>query len=411
MAISIIKGFTATDLFNGSPVTTSYLSAHNSTIIKWTTDSGKTISSGEIWFNGALKFTELIPIGSLCEFDCMEVVKSLFGLFDDTMDYQVSDVVKYDANLFKQHSIRLKLNFTDTTSEYVDVYGKFLRSVRQHIDLSNGMYYFTPDGTPEKFANVLLNAPRKKEYFAQQIKIFKGYPMDISFIAPTANNYLQFVLYNQTQSLAGNGTYTITTPSGARTNKEVQRFILSDGYALCDILSTYPAITKGYLQIDHRVSDVGALTNLFSFGFEIVDECGVYVKWMNRQGAWSYWLFNKNSRNIINSKTRGTALHNAGLLSYSADEFNLGFDVDEKIQLATQNIERWELDHILDLASSPCIYMYMKPKGTLAYQNGNSDVWLKITDVSNFKYVIKKETNKFSIGFELNLPKIYTQTL
>ena len=407
MAISIIKGFTATDTFNGASVSTSYLSAHNSIVVKWATDSGKTIESGEIWFNGTLKFTELIPINNQCEFDCMEVIKTLFGLFDDATEYQVSDIVKYDANLFKLHSIRLKLNFTDTTSEYIDVDGKFLRSVRQHTDMSNGMYYYTPDGTPEKFANILLNAPRKKEYFAQQIKIFKGYPMDISFIAPTANSYMQFSIYNNSQIYSGSIGVTIPVSAIDRSNKEVERVILSDGAALCDILSTYSAITKGYLQIDHRVSNVGAITNLFSFGFEIIDECGVYLKWMNRQGAWSYWLFNKNTRNIINSKSRGATMHNAGQLSYSTDEFNIGFDVDEKLQVTTQNLERWELEHIIDLSSSPCVYLYMKPKGTIAYPNA----WLKVTNITNFKYVIKKETNKFSIGFELDLPKIYTQTL
>ena len=177
------------------------------------------------------------------------------------------------------------------------------------------------------------------------------------------------------------------------------------------MLVANPAIKNGYFQIDHRVSNVGAVTNLYSFAFDIVDECGVYIKWLNSCGGWSYWLFNKNTRNLITTKAKGTINSNAGQLGYSADEKNIGFDSDEKLQVVTQGVEKWTLEQLLDIPTSPCVYLYLKPRGVWAYENGNSDVWLKLPSISNFKYSKKAESTLYNIGFEFQLPKIYTQTL
>jgi hypothetical protein len=411
MAVQIVKDLTAADIYNGASVFTDYLAGYNSTVVKWSTTTIKTIKTGEIWFNGTLKFVDLIPLNNVVEFDCYEVIKTLFGSFDDFISYQTSDTIKYDGNLFNLHSVKLVVNYTDNTSENVDITGKFTRAVRQHTDMSNGMFYFTGAGAYPPFANLLMKAPSKKDFFTQRIRIFKGYPIDISFIGPTANNYLVFILYNNTMGLTGYDNYTITVPSGSRTNKHVQRIILSDGLNLHSLLAAHPAITKGYFQIDHRVSNVGALTNLYSFAFDIVDECGVYIKWLNSCGGWSYWLFNKNTRNLISTKAKGTISSNAGQLGYAADEKNIGFDSEEKLQVVTQGVEKWELEQLLDIATSPCVYLYLKPRSVWAYENGNSDVWLKLPTISNFKYSKKAESTLYNIGFEFQLPKIYTQTL
>lgn len=411
MAVLISKDLTAADIYNGSSVFTDYLAGYNSTIVRWGTTLAKTIKTGEIWFNISMKFVDLVPLNNVVEFDCYEVIKTLFGSFDDFLSYQTSEVIKYDGNLFNLHAVKLVVNYTDNTSENVDITGKFTRAVRQHTDMSNGMFYFTGAGPYPHFTNLLMKAPRKKDWFTQQIRIFKGYPLDVSLIGPTANNYLNFTLYNNVTGLVGNSGYTITVPGGSRTNKEVQRIVLSDGMNLHSLLAANPGVTKGYLQIDHLVSDVGAITNLYSFAFDIADECGVYIKWINSCGGWSYWLFNKNTRNLITTKAKGTINSNAGQLGYNADEKNIGFDSDEKLQVVTQGVEKWTLDQLLDIPTSPCVYLYLKPRGVWAYENGNSDVWLKLPTISNFKYSLKAESTLYNIGFEFQLPKIYTQTL
>lgn len=411
MGVSIIKGFTASDLFNGASVTTNYLAGYNSTIVKWTTDTAKTIKTGEIWFNGTIKFVDLIPIAGLLEFDCIEVIKSLFGNFNDFIDYQISDLVKYDGNLFKLVDVRFKVNYTDTTDDYIDVTAKFLRSVRQHTDRSNGMYYFTSAGSTNGQTNFLQTCQKSKSYYNQSLKIFKGYPQDISLLAPTANNLLSFAIHTKTGTYVGTVDENITVVSGARTNKEVQRIVLSDGQDLRSVFNTYSALAEGKMQIMHRPDNVSFPTDIYSFNYEIVDECGYYLKWINPCGGFSYWLFNKSSRNIISTKNKGTVSVNAGQLGYNADELNIGVDASEKLQLTAQNIEPEFINHLLEIANSPCVYLYMKPKGSLAYANGNSDVWLKIPQVIDFKYTKKSETNRYQIGFELDLPKIYTQTL
>ena len=192
MAVLISKDLTAADIYNGSSVFTDYLAGYNSTIVRWGTTLAKTIKTGEIWFNISMKFVDLVPLNNVVEFDCYEVIKTLFGSFDDFLSYQTSEVIKYDGNLFNLHAVKLVVNYTDNTSENVDITGKFTRAVRQHTDMSNGMFYFTGDGPYPHFTNLLMKAPRKKDWFTQQIRIFKGYPLDVSLIFLLSQHFPNF---------------------------------------------------------------------------------------------------------------------------------------------------------------------------------------------------------------------------
>lgn len=375
---------------------------------------------GEIWFNGIYKFVDLTADSdNNIEFDIKEVVKTIFGKFDDTTTYQNSDIVKFDANLFLKLQIKLRIVFTDpgtATDEELDTVSYITRAVRQHTDLyKTSMFFYEPNrifnlSTSDAKTLALIRNGVKSTAYSQHLRIFKGFPIDISVIAEYTNDQLFFALNRMDGITLNYLSKTITTPLPDKTDKYIQRVILADGQNLHDVFTPVANFKKGKLNII-STKDFGTKDSQYTFLLDLVDECGIYIKWLNGCGGWSYWLFNKQHRIVHSSKSLGTINNNAGQLSYASDELNLGFDADKKLQVVAQYLEPWALEQLLDISVSPCLYVYMKPKGSLAYTNGDTDVWLKIPSITDFKMTEQSEAKNHKVSFEFQLPKIYTQTL
>ena len=90
-------------------------------------------------------------------------------------------------------------------------------------------YLLATPGTGSELARALMPTGINKDQFTQRLKIFKGYPQDISIITKPTHNNLQFTLFPVTGSSLGFENRTIAVSSGLRTDKWVQRVILSDG--------------------------------------------------------------------------------------------------------------------------------------------------------------------------------------
>lgn len=412
MSVTVIKQIAREVDFAGNTRDSYFAAAYNNNYFEWT-GTGAGIKDGEIWFNGTVKFTKLQGIGGNFKFNVIEYIKSLFGYFDDTSVYQYSDVVVFESNLSKVVSVKLVVNYDDDSSDEIDLTAYFIPAVRQHWDyLKTSMYLYESDyllATPmsgSEFCRALMPTGVAKNLFSQRLRIYKGYPQDITIITKPLHDNLQFTLFPITGSALGYENRTITVADGDRTNKWAQRVILSDGVDTLAILSTYPQ-TKGRMQIGSSADSGTGPTSIFTFTYEIIDECGTYVKWRNAAGGWSYWLFNKNTRSLIDAKSRGTVNINDGDLSFNSDEENLGVDATEKVQFMAQNLDKTDYDYLIDLSTSPCVYLYMEPKGTKM----NAYSWLKLPQISNFKYSKKPESQRYSIGFEFSVPKTFTQTL
>ena len=336
MSVTVIKQIAREVEFAGNTRDSYFAAAYNNNYFEWT-GTGAGIKDGEIWFNGTVKFTKLQGIGGNFKFNVIEYIKSLFGYFDDTSVYQYSDVVVFESNLSKVVSVKLVVNYDDDSSDEIDLTAYFIPAVRQHWDyLKTSMYLHESDyllATPmsgSEFCRALMPTGVAKNLFSQRLRIYKGYPQDITIITKPLHDNLQFTLFPITGSALGYENRTITVADGDRTNKWAQRVILSDGVDTLAILSTYPQ-TKGRMQIGSSADSGTGPTSIFTFTYEMIDECGTYVKWRNAAGGWSYWLFNKNTRSLIDAKSRGTVNINDGDLSFNSDEENLGVDATEKI--------------------------------------------------------------------------------
>ncbi len=131
------------------------------------------------------------------------------------------------------------------------------------------------------------------------------------------------------------------------------------------------------------------------------DECGMYVKFLNPQGAYSYWLFEKEFERQITTKSYGITRVNH---ESNTRDFDLGKSGVIELTLHTKaNKEHSKL--IEAIAISPEVYLYQAEKGS------GENKWIRIFDKSiKLKSVLeKREFIIHKLSFEL--PNLYTQTL
>ena len=431
MAITITQPLTNTLLTADTPTpankTFRFRSGYNKNVIKWWHDTAKTVVSGEIWFTvtgiGTFKFQDLVPLGTAFQFDCQQVIKMLFGQFKDDKQYVLSDYAIHDGSLSLYAQVTLKVLYSDDTEDSnPNVFTYWNRAVMQHTDKLGTLQAFYEPSTlfnsaEVGVAQVLMRGgdttikPNLARYlFTQKIRVFKGYPMDFAVIAEPTNNKLIYTVEELNGDPYGTDEYSGSTTYYTN-NEWIRRIILSDGQNLLPVLD-YPNLKAGKLtlELNTTLEEPEAGPSEYGILYDIVDECGIYLKWLNARGGWSYWLFNRRNRQQFTTKTRGTILNN-NTLSYDTDEIALGVDAEEKLQLYTQHLERWALNQLLDIATSPAVFIYTLDKGTQTYANGTEHVWLRVPQVNNFKYTIKSETDLYQVGFEFDLPRLFTQTL
>lgn len=421
MAIEILKDLRPTfdvyGYYNGAVQNTyshqtSFLAGYNLNIIRWRSDTDPTPTEGEIVIND-YTFTNLVAqADGEFTFNIQEVVKTLFGKFNDHIDYNTSDVVVYDGNLLLKLSVTVKVKIPGDADETEDITVYALRSVHQIAD-ANGesMVSFDPlvFTTSIYSSQILLKYSdayiRTVTYKKQQtLKMFKGYPLSISVIDSLLSDNITLELIKRDLSGSAGSTAHAIVP--ADSDEYIKRLILSDGEHLLSPLDVGSWVLK--ITTTEAV-DVGSESRaIFFLDVEIVDDCGVYLKWLNSEGGWSYYLFNKFYKMPMTSKTKGSInTYTETLIGATGNQSNIGQTTAVGLRVNQRFLSRDEYEQVIEIASSPMVYLFNAPKGTLA----TADKWLEIS-LSDFKedYRDNKKSG-FDISFVFTLPNQYAQTL
>ncbi len=129
------------------------------------------------------------------------------------------------------------------------------------------------------------------------------------------------------------------------------------------------------------------------FPSKVVDKCGIYVKWFNQQGAYSYYLFDKNSIvNIKTGKSEILSINNLDKVHFFETRKNIN-----KTQTLNVKIPIEDKVLIESLLMSVETYVYTGER----YKNTNS--WKRIIiENNNFKYKNKQNgIIDFIINFKI----------
>lgn len=128
---------------------------------------------------------------------------------------------------------------------------------------------------------------------------------------------------------------------------------------------------------------------------------GYYLKWLNRDGGFSTYLFDKDRRNEFRLNDKGSIYRylkqQPQSNSFTNPYKSLGKEGDKAIEIEAR-VDNRQLRDFEDLVNSPTIYMWSE---TEAFKKGR---WIDI-DSSSFVMVYRKEKD-FTIMGKLNLPRI-----
>jgi hypothetical protein len=364
-----------TNLLNINP-------AYNDSIIRYkSTITGMTKS--EIVISGST-FT-VYPFNELFSFNFKDIAKVAINQngFKDSIlpDLTSGNFIYSDSTLQTTLSGTIK-TINSLTSDTINISYSFTKNVEQ-LPFYNQKILATN--------NVVVLLPSENN-FDYSVSYFEGYPFDFSIRG--INNGDTYYFKNSNSGMISN-TYSATT-------SDVKRIFLSDG-ATNETLSNVLPLSTNVNVVELWVNGViKANINIK----KVESECGVYVKWFNQNGGYSYWLFDKFYKENFKTKDLTDVQGKwDNLQSLTSTSESLGKTATNTLQLTTR-YNRTEKDYLLDLTKSPKTEMYIHQTPFIK-QNEFNFIGVKVSD-EGFTIDSKMSNNKLKISLEL--PAINTIT-
>ncbi|KAF2518261.1 hypothetical protein E0W68_09560 [Flavobacterium salilacus subsp. salilacus] len=225
------------------------------------------------------------------------------------------------------------------------------------------------------------------------IKYWQGYPFDISIYYDS----LYLKLKNNTNMLWADFEVDIY----------INRFFFSDGRTDETIEDVLPMV-DGFNEIRILREGEELENDKFLIVEKVPYQCGVYLKWFNAMGGYSYWLFENTYSIDRSTKHIGEIDRDYSNLEKARGRvISIGKESQDTVRVIAELLnddERAVVEGILD---SPKVYLFTgKPFSQNSYTNW-TEVSLK-TGSARLKNPRQPLTN---FSFDLELPERYTQTL
>lgn len=141
----------------------------------------------------------------------------------------------------------------------------------------------------------------------------------------------------------------------------------------------------------------------------IVDECGIFLRWRNTYGGWSYWLFSQDYTEDIKTKSLGSALIGRTYVGLKYNSFYPFGTTSKKTWTLTSEVPvlDYEFEEIKSLFVSPEIYIW-KGKEVADIQPQHWERVNVVEGSQKFKHN-SQYTHPLSVTIEFQEPKTITQ--
>lgn len=308
--------------------------------------------------------------------------------FNDTINAQIDSaapsslVYSFSEGTFLQLSVTIKVVFPEEVTDSVTQVFSWLAGVEQVNDYTN----FTINGL------YVLSPFRKLSATEYYIKYWQGYPFDLPVYTPGGN----VTLYNATNLLSatfGLGGYG-------------DRIFFSDGRT-DETLEDLLPLVDGHNRVRMRLGNATAHDKDILIE-KVPHRSGVYLKWLNKYGGYSYWLF-EDTYSIDRSTKQ---LGEIGRDNYNLEEAftrsaQLGKESQDTIKVIAELLTEDERRIVEGILDSPKIYLFTGQPYARSSRSDWTEVSLKTTG-ARLKNPRQPLTN---FTFDLELPARFTQRL
>lgn len=371
MAIVFTKGLVSDRLLN----------AYNNNVVRfYQDDSDRTALNCVIDVDG----NELViypgPTGNFF-YNLKDIITAIINTnnFEDDLDISTDNYDDWYNRIYKNTDIVFTINLDDNTTVTDTFNCHWLASYTQIEEYKRTSITFN-----KLKSDVILLHP---QFDLNQNKInlymWKGYPFDITIYTGEGNSNID-IINNKV------GFDPISIVSFSR----IIRYALTDGELLSYICET-------------GNNDI-LIQDLLNLSLQVINpDCKQqhYIKWMNRYGGWSYWLFDrgKKSKSIKNIGELNNDFSNVE--DTVSPTISMGKTADSNLSLEYTTANENENLILEDLFESNKIYLYVGVPGTASF-NDFIEVGIKASSV--IVQNIKRDNIKFD--FDLELPKLTTRT-
>lgn len=357
-----------------------YYPAYNDSFVKFTsTLSGQTFTEitalPESHFPKPFKIYPK-PNGSYL-FNLKELVKSRFNQngFSDLsvgLPFGWSEPVPYLTE-------KLSMTFTDYNEdgagEPVTRLYYFYKSVKQ---IGESVH-----SNPQQILN---NSKNGVDY---NLTYFEGYPFSFEIQEVQLNNSVQ-IRNTNTSVTSPHIISTSTAPLRIYTDKVTTNWTTANFLPLQDNLNKLEILKDSILVTNLNLKKVPA-------------KCGVYLKWFNSDGGYSYYLFDEFYKSNLKMRNDGYAARNDfnnikinydGTPGVKNPLISLGKSGGEDLQIRTV-CDKNEVKHLSSLFKSPSVQMWSQKEPFI------SGEWIDVQISGSHSYSTKKALNEVKLTVEL----------
>lgn len=167
------------------------------------------------------------------------------------------------------------------------------------------------------------------------------------------------------------------------------------------------------IEVDYVWVRMGHPVTVPLYYIETVGDCfkdGVYLRWVDRRGMWSHWMFKRGNPTVTAASKFGMWYRN----DYSKYDIDAGWQgASGRRQSFTRNdvqplcaplVDQETFDMLQDITTSPCVDMF------LGYDVNDDPMWTAVT-VEAGSYTKEATKSEQDFVFNLILPEVNIQTL
>jgi hypothetical protein len=315
--------------------------------------------------------------------------------FADTNTYPTPGTLYKDAFNFISFDVEYKVWLTNGTPDSLTRRYEFLRAVYQQSEKE--LISARGDSFPLHKVNVQKYSSNEKGMneppigtssdYLVWLTYFKGYPFSIGLLGANFNLSIDSYLSEPAYLAANLAAMNVNPQSVTFTNsRAAYRLIISDGETQWSkIFDKFHAINFGD----------------FLININVVDKCGVYLKWANDQGAFDYWLFEKNYIDKKDTDELGMVNNDYENIEDTISRMlSLGKQSGNSIELFANGVYSQEIDRVLAILDSPKVYLYTGEKD----EAESPDKWMEVSVEGGGE--ISSRKNRYNISIQMNIPKI-----
>lgn len=354
---------------------------YNNSIIEYGIESGATpiksiISLGGYTFEIAPNFENTFY------FNLKEIIKTLINQdhFDDTIEAMNGNYVFNDENLYLEVNIDFTIILSDASEATATKTYEYIKSVEQIVR--------------KKVDTITDNELVPLAPYTDQtcnLTMFEGHPFDFS------------VYSNKERSIKVKNRRT-GMETTLNLTKGVNRIYITNGVLSYGFEQELPL----YIGVN-ELEFVNNYDHYFTLFLKKKESaCGVYLKWFNQSGAWSYWRFSPIVAKQIKTKTIEKINTDYKNLYESEGNYAItGKEGDLSHKLTSDYIDKSEVQVLSEIFTSPKVLLYAnEPLEPFEIDD------FKVIDVDDGSSLIENTKDNLSeYQLKINLPKYQTQTL